>query len=202
MKTQDKVALSLHASRVSEEMVAQLLTVHRERDRLRTELFRFQEQASREATKARLQEELALELASAGLREVTGPGVTVVLADLSDTSARQVSPTDVLLVLNELRAGGAEAIAVNGRRVTDRVWVARTRTSQETALYINGLAESGPFVITAVGDPDTLVASLQMRGGVVANLAPWLRVDVRSETALTIPAAPAPVYTFVRPGTG
>lgn len=200
MKTQDKVALTLRDTRVSEDMVAQLLSVTRERDRLRTELFRFQAEATEHATVGRLQEELALELASAGVREVKGPGIVVVLADLSSSSARQVSPIDVLLVLNELRAGGAEAIAINGKRVTDRLWVVRNRTGQGAALHINGLNASGPVSITAVGDPGTLTASLQMRGGVVSYLTPWLKVDVRSEAALAIPAAPEPVYSFSRPG--
>ncbi len=199
MKTQAKVQLTLRETRVTEDMVAQFLQVSQERDLLRAELYRLQELASLQATAARLEEELQLELASAGLLEVKGPGVTVTLADLSDTSARQVTADDVMLVLNELRAGGAEAIAINGERVTARLRVARDRLAAVAPLRINDLHITGPVEIMAVGDPGTLVASLNMRGGVVSFLTPWLHIDVQTNDELIIPAAAEPVYEFAQP---
>lgn len=192
VKTEEKAEQIRQESRVTEERIAQFLQVTHERDLIAAELGRLREVASFQATQAQLLEELAREQAVAGLLPVQGRGVTVLLADLPDTdlSTSRVRAEDLLLVLNDLRAAGAEALAINDGRVTPRTSI--TLGGGGDLLLINGTPADGPFLIEAIGDPAVLLASLQMRGGVVQQLEPWLRIEVDPAEHLTIPAATWP----------
>lgn len=59
---------------------------------------------------------------TAGLVEVTGPGVTVILSDSAavnttgDEADYLIHDSDLLSVINELRSAGAEALSLNGER--------------------------------------------------------------------------------------
>lgn len=111
----------------------------------------------------------------AGMTEVTGPGVVVTLDDMQqsaipendDPNAYVVHDSDLLMVLNELRDAGAEAISINGERVlaTSEVRCAGSVVS------VNNNRISAPFVIRAIGDPEKLSAGLQMRNGAIDQLA-------------------------------
>ena len=68
----------------------------------------------------------------AGLQEVQGSGVIVTLDDTRaidqiaadagkyDPNVFVIHDSDILLVINELKAAGAEAVSVNGQRVTSK----------------------------------------------------------------------------------
>jgi uncharacterized protein YlxW (UPF0749 family) len=70
---------------------------------------------------------------------------------------------DIQAVINELRAIGAEAIAVNDQRV-----VATTAIRcVGPVVQVNSIPTNGsPVRIMAIGDPDTLVSGLTMASGV------------------------------------
>jgi uncharacterized protein YlxW (UPF0749 family) len=66
----------------------------------------------------------------AGLTEVEGPGVTVVLTDskrpldeVLDANENIIHDQDVLSVINELWNAGAEAISINDKRIGPGSWV-------------------------------------------------------------------------------
>ncbi|MPM18396.1 hypothetical protein SDC9_64805 [bioreactor metagenome] len=114
----------------------------------------------------------------AGMTDVEGPGITVTMTDsqiqitteyLNDPNYYIIHDTDILSVVNELRDAGAEAIAINGERLiaTSEIRCAGSIVS------VNNNRYAAPYVITAIGDPDALAGALQMRGGVVDQLAPW-----------------------------
>jgi uncharacterized protein YlxW (UPF0749 family) len=105
-----------------------------------------------------------------GLKAMRGPGVTVALADAKalPPGANPVVVTyqDLVSVINELWAAGAEAVSVNGQRVT-----AMTGFGQVGGTVIVNLQRlNGPFVVTAIGDPATLEGALNIRGGLVDGL--------------------------------
>lgn len=112
----------------------------------------------------------------AGVTKVAGPGIVVVLADSSKrppanlpsqiatdlTNAYIIHDVDIQRVLNELKAGGAEALAVNDQRV-----VATTAVRcVGPAIQVNGVPLTPPFRISAIGDPRSLATTLQLPGGV------------------------------------
>lgn len=153
---------------------------------------------------AGLTEEVNRARAQAGLTEVVGPGITIVLND-SEREARPgqdqnmyvIHDEDLLLVINELLAAGAEGISINGQRWTSR---SEVRCAGPTA-SINRTRVAAPFVIRAVGDPNTLENSLRMRGGVLDALRTWgIRVRLeRSERMVLAPYTGSLEYEVARP---
>ncbi len=67
---------------------------------------------------------------------------------------------DLQLVVNELTASGAEAIAINGQRVISRTAI---RCVGPT-IMVNNVPIVPPFEILAVGDPGTLAGGLLLGG--------------------------------------
>ncbi|MGQ0551013.1 MAG: DUF881 domain-containing protein [Armatimonadota bacterium] len=124
-----------------------------------------------------------------GLRAMRGPGVVVRLADAksqpSGSTPVVVTYQDLVSVVNELWAAGSEAIAVNNQRVT-----ATTGFGQVGGTVVVNLQRlSGPFTITALGDPATLEGALNIRGGLVDGLrALGLRITIDRRADLTVPA--------------
>ena len=93
---------------------------------------------------------------------------------------------DLLKVINELKAAGAEALSVNEQRL---IATSEIRCAGPT-VSVNNHRSSPPYVIKAIGDPKTLDAALKMRGGVVETLKFWgIQVAINVvEDKLEIPA--------------
>lgn len=95
---------------------------------------------------------------AAGMEPLSGPGVEVVMDDapqrLDDRNAKLslVHDRDVLRLVNDLRAAGAQGVAVNGVRI-----LADTRIQCGGPVIHIGVARvAPPYRIQAVGDPQTL----------------------------------------------
>lgn len=102
---------------------------------------------------------------AAGATAVSGPGLTVKLWDapVPVQLPDGVSPDDLVVhqqdieaVMNGLWAGGAEAMTVQGHRVTTTSSV----RCVGNVLLIDGATYSPPYEISAIGDPDQLQTSL------------------------------------------
>lgn len=128
----------------------------------------------------------------AGLEAVHGPGVIVTLND----STKQVQPgdnvnnyiihdDDLLQVLNELRAAGAEALSINEERI---IATSEVRCVGPT-VDVNNSRFAVPFVVKAIGNPQTLQAALELKGGIVDALRYWgIQVNIKTSNDITIPA--------------
>ena len=100
-------------------------------------------------------------------------------------NAYLVHAEDILQVVNELYAAGAEAVSINGQRMVSGSAV----SCAGSIVMVNGVRVAAPFEIKAVGEPSVLNAALHFPGGVVDNLAPWgIEITVKEETAVTVPA--------------
>lgn len=180
----------------TEELVSQLEQVEKERDALTKDLEKARQQV-RDLTSAQnqykvLAEQLEQAQLQAGLLPLTGPGVTVTMAD----STRPVLPgenpnyfiihdEDVLRVVNELLLGGAEAIAINGQRLTARSEI----HCAGPVVIINKVRTAPPVVIQAVGPADELERAIMMKGGPAESLLEWgIAVTSRKEQKLQLPA--------------
>ncbi|TDQ42329.1 DUF881 domain-containing protein [Aureibacillus halotolerans] len=103
---------------------------------------------------------------------IEGSGVEVQLSDASYIPDEQnvnqylVHESHIHKVVNELKASGAEAIAINGHRLQHDSYIVCTGP----VITIDGYQSAAPFVITALGDPDVLESSLQLPNGVVEQL--------------------------------
>ena len=158
---------------------------------LQGELARYRDQAaSGQAGSEALRAELDQLEITAGLTDVEGPGVSVILEDSSssnltgDEADYLIHDSDLLSVINELRSAGAEAISLNGERILATSEVRCTGA----VVTVNGRRYAAPYVIFAIGDKDTLYNALTMRSGVVDVLSQWgITVKVTANDLLLIP---------------
>jgi uncharacterized protein YlxW (UPF0749 family) len=146
--------------------------------------------AKRESEAKEILTELDAARMLAGVLAVEGPGVEVTLRDnpdagsSGDISNNIVHEQDVTLVVNELRAAGAEAIAVNGQRVVSNTAI---RCVGPT-IIVNGVKSAAPFVVTAIGNPIVLEGALKLPGGVIDGLDDFIKIEVVKKDRLELPA--------------
>lgn len=195
----------------SEALVGFYEEAEAKRKRLQDQVAQLREELGKAAEVRNVQSGLAAEVqkerVKAGLTEIEGPGVVVTLND----SSREPRPgqsedlylihdEDLLLVINELLAGGAEGIALNGQRYTSR---SEIRCAGPTA-SINQTRVGAPFVIQAVGDPATLESSIRLRGGVIDALRTWgIQVRIERSDRLLLPAyAGSLQFDYAKPARG
>lgn len=104
----------------------------------------------------------------AGTVAAQGPGVIITI----DEQSQQRLSSDLLLdALEELRGAGAEAVAiagsgVSGRPTEIRVGVSTWFTDSGDGIAVDGTRLTAPYRITAIGDGPTLLAALNIPGGV------------------------------------
>lgn len=122
---------------------------------------------------------------------VKGPGVVITLDDSSKNIANDdpnlylVHDEDMLKVINELRAAGAEAISINGQRL---IATSEIRCAGPT-VSVNNVRSAPPFEIRAIGSIKDLVSAINMRGGVADTLKVWgIQLDVKEEQEVFVPA--------------
>jgi uncharacterized protein YlxW (UPF0749 family) len=132
----------------------------------------------------------------AGLTAVKGPGVIVTLSDSKNPfpgglPANMQPPniihdTDINQVVNELKAAGAEAVAVNDQRL---VAVSPVRCAGPT-VFVNNTAQTPPYVIMAIGDPKTLETALNISGGIAAQIKQFDKAmfQITPSKQVTVPA--------------
>lgn len=101
-----------------------------------------------------------------GATDVTGEGIILTLKDgdsISDGSDVLVHDSDVLTVVNELKAAGAEAISVNDQRI-----IATTAIRcVGPVIQINYQKVAAPFEIKAIGNAQYLESAMTIKNGVV-----------------------------------
>jgi uncharacterized protein YlxW (UPF0749 family) len=129
-----------------------------------------------------------------GTLPVGGPGVVVELDDgavlqdgVLDPDSR-VQDVDLKMVVNALWAAGAEAMAVNGQRLTSLTTV---RTAGET-VWVNFVPLTAPYRVEAVGDAAAMSTRFA-RSSAAATLvslesAYGITTDVTTEDSLSLPA--------------
>jgi uncharacterized protein YlxW (UPF0749 family) len=141
---------------------------------------------SEKAAQARLQR---LEVRT-GFGAVRGPGIEATVGDAPDAAGPElVRDSDLALLTDALWAAGAEAISVNGERLT----VLSAFRNVGLAVLVNSQPLTPPYVFSVVGDPDTLPANLLSSsvGGQWYALKDslGLRFDVKDGGTMTLPAA-------------
>ena len=177
---------SLSQQRI-EEISDRLLQTEHERDELSEELHKMQTAAASTDN----QQDKDLLRYRAALVPLEGEGVIVRMDDSTKPAKAGENPNlyvihddDLLRVVNELRAAGAEAIAINGQRLTG---ASEIRCAGPT-LSVNNVRSSAPFEIRAIGDKKSLENALRMRGGVAETLGVWgIQLDIKASNDVYIP---------------
>jgi uncharacterized protein YlxW (UPF0749 family) len=107
---------------------------------------------------------------AAGLLPITGTGIKIILSD-SDTKPKEyedpvfrvVHYDQLELLINELWSAGAEAIAINGRRLG----ATSGFSCAGTTILIDTNRLAPPYHIEVIGDSENLKNALMMPGGFV-----------------------------------
>jgi uncharacterized protein YlxW (UPF0749 family) len=161
---------------------------------------------SRSAEGQQLQARLERLGMAAGTVPATGPGLVITVDDAPDAEDErtgQVLDTDLQMLVNALWVAGAEAVAVNDQRITSRTAI----RGAGSAITVNYRSLTRPYVVRAIGDPDTLPARLlETEGGRAwLDLQVNFGVEFATETRrnITVPGrAPSPIRFARIPGGG
>ena len=170
-----------------EEISGRLIQVEEERDELANRL----EILQRETNSAANQELISELKIQACVTALQGEGIVVKLDDSTRVAKSGENPNlylihddDLLRVINELKAAGAEAISINGQRL---IATSEIRCAGPT-LSVNNVRSAPPYEIRAVGDKKSLENSITMRGGVAETLKVWgIQLEVTPADDVYIP---------------
>lgn len=179
-----------------EEMTNLLKQAESERDALRDHVQKLTLQiddllSARSPAKS-VQEELKQARMAAGRTSLQGPGIIVTLNDSTqavqagqDPNLFLIHDDDLLKLINELKAAGAEAIAINGQRVVNSTEI---RCAGPT-ISVNNARIAPPYVLQAIGSPEILESSLNMPGGIMEAFQFWgIQIQIQKTDSLTLPA--------------
>lgn len=149
-----------------------------------------------------LQEELRMAKVRAGLTQVSGPGIILTLED--NTAGQRENPTadpnkyiihyeDLLSIVGDLKAAGAEAIAINDQRLV---------TNSElrcvgNVIMVNTARVAPPFIISAIGNP-SIMSDMVSYGRYDYLLLNHFPVSMTEEEEVILPAYKGDLqYTYV-----
>jgi uncharacterized protein YlxW (UPF0749 family) len=123
-----------------------------------------------------------------GMTDVKGSGVIITLNDAPartevDPSELIIHDMDILEIMNELRAAGAQALSINDERILS--------TSKQfcagPTILINQNRYPVPYIIKAIGDPEALYTALEESEAVIIMRIYNIQVDIRKEQEIVIP---------------
>ena len=178
---QENVKTSTQYQRI-EKLSDMLLRTEQERDELKAEIVRLKEDGN-------LRKEFPERI---NFLAVKGPGVIVsiedskkIISNSDNTNLYIIHDEDILKVINELRAAGAEAISLNDQRL---ISTSEIRCAGPT-ISVNNTRVAAPFVIKAIGNAKSMEDAIKMRGGVAETLSVWgIQVDIKKDNNIVIPA--------------
>lgn len=98
---------------------------------------------------------------AAGAKAIAGDGIRLEIADSPDDQNGVVVDQDMRQVVNALWQAGAEAIAINGHRLSSRTAIRQAGT----AITVDYRSMTTPYLIEAIGDADQLAKNFQTGTG-------------------------------------
>ncbi len=172
-----------------EELSARLIQTEEDRDKLSEQLQTLKEETSKFAVSRELTDDLKFRACSVPL---VGEGIVIKMDDsvrIAKAGENQnlylIHDDDLLRVINELRAAGAEAISINGQRL---IATSEIRCAGPT-LSVNNVRSAPPYEISAIGEKKSLENAVKMRGGVAETLKVWgIVLEVKTADDVKIPA--------------
>ncbi|MGB7605609.1 MAG: DUF881 domain-containing protein [Lutisporaceae bacterium] len=139
-----------------------------------------------------MEQELISAKVDADYKKMVGPGIIISMNDSVDEVGEEenldwylIHDVDILEIINELRAAGAEAISINDERVTA---TSNIKCGGPT-INIDGKRHAVPFIIKAIGNPKTLEASATAPAGYIYLMEYYgIRINIQKVEKLTINA--------------
>lgn len=126
-----------------------------------------QDSADNKKAEKLLDQELLQARKNVGLTDVVGEGIIVILTDNDsmpdedfEIYDRRISVYDLLQLINELKLAGAEAIEINGIRITNK---SDLSLIQGSFIKLDGHRLNSPYIVKAIGNPTILEGSLTQK---------------------------------------
>ncbi|WP_277436869.1 DUF881 domain-containing protein [Streptomyces sp. SPB162] len=159
----------------------------------------------------------ALVALEAGATPVKGPGVKLVVDDAKEASTGngggpresngfsdtgRVRDRDMQRVVNGLWASGAEAISVNGQRLTA---LSAIRAAGD-AILVDNKPLAPPYTVLAIGDGQRLATAFQESADGqylhVLQESYGIRTSISAQDEVRLPAAPSLIVRYAKPVPG
>ena len=166
----------------------QNIDLQKENMQLHTDLEAYRKEAASNSDGAEaLKKEMEKYRTMSGLTNVKGPGITIEVADSTKTDTASdsgiVHDTDLLSLVNELYAAGAEAVCIN----EERLIISSPIRCVGNTIMVNNKRCSSPYKIKAIGDSEALYTAINMRGGICEQMKrDSLGVNVTKNSSLTM----------------
>ena len=124
----------------------------------------------------------------AGFTDVKGPGIIITLDDAAvkqqdmDPFFQIIHDNDIRVILNELKKAGAQALSVNGERISP----VSEQICAGPTIKVNNNRYAVPYVIQAIGDPEVLYENIANCAQVAEMLDFKIRVDIKTSKEIII----------------
>lgn len=119
--------------------------------------------SNQEATEL-LDKELLQAQTLAGLTDVKGDGVVITYTDYEDSEHDgRIECYQLQELVNELILAGAEAISINGQRITNLSDIININIDNEAFILVNKKRVISPYTIKAIGDAKYLESALTLK---------------------------------------
>jgi uncharacterized protein YlxW (UPF0749 family) len=200
-------------AREKAELLDRISSETRQNDALRDRASTLQEQVTHlqndvlasTASGQDLRERLTTLDVLAGTGRVQGPGIRLVIDDAppddvsgSSSDEGRILDIDLQHVVNGLWSAGAEAVAVNGQRLTTMTAI----RGADKSITVDYRPLARPYVVEAIGDPATLEARfIESPGGEwlsTLKTGQHIRLDTSAADKLTLPADSANKLRYAR----
>ncbi len=127
-----------------------------------------------------INEQLKINETLLGITDVYGEGIILTINDGSDITHQE----DVVVLFDELKNAGAEAISINEMRFTNSSYI----YCDGNVLLIDGKKIQAPFIIKAIGNKNNLsIGMLRNKGYVEVLKKAGLEVSVEESDNIEIP---------------
>lgn len=174
-------------SKNGEQLTSELKGLKKEEEGLRLEIEAIKESIDKykgigyEDSQELIKSEIEKYEILAGYTDVSGAGIEIKIKTANDTVGEDVGKNirynyDLLLsLINRLNSAQANAISINGQRVVANTYI----HLKSDKLYINDTQINEPFIIKAIGEPDTLASALQIKYGIVWEIEKYYNATVQ-----------------------
>ena len=122
---------------------------------------------SKEKSKKLLEEEIEQTNLILGKTDVEGVGIEITMKEKKSDSSSPINADDLLLIVNDLKLAGAEAISINDQRIintTDIVYI------NNSFIKVNQQRILSPYIIKAIGDQSHLESGVTGIGSHIEDL--------------------------------
>lgn len=114
-----------------------------------------------------IREELKQSRSLMGKTDIEGEGIEITIKEAENIDFTKIGASDLISIVNSLKAAGAEAISINEERIVNMSDIVDINN---TFIKVNGTRILAPYVIKAIGNKSYLESALLGMGGYAEQL--------------------------------